>query len=274
MASLKIGDIEVTAMSDGPFPAALDSFVDFPLAETERLTGQRAIDPLVLPLNCYLLRLPGKWALVDAGCGATMGKELGQLPNGLRACGLTPEAIDYVLLTHIHPDHATGLIDGDGRAVFPNAELIVHEQEARFWLGRDASTGPTERIRRNIGKAKAVTAPYRERSRTVRDGEVFPGIAATLLAGHTPGHTGWLVHSGDDGVLIWGDVVHLAAVQVPRPEAALVFDVDPDAARRTRQCTFDRVAADRLRVAGAHLDFPGFGHIVRHRGGYRFEPGA
>jgi glyoxylase-like metal-dependent hydrolase (beta-lactamase superfamily II) len=75
-------------------------------------------------------------------------------------------------------------------------------------------------------------------------------------------------------VLIWGDVVHLAAVQVPRPDAALVFDVDPQAARATRRRTFDRVAADRLRVAGAHLDFPGFGYIVRHGAGYRFESDA
>jgi hypothetical protein len=66
--------------------------------------------------------------------------------------------------------------------------------------------------------------------------------------------------------------VHLAAVQVPHPEAALVFDVDPHEARATRVRTFDRVAADRLRVAGAHLDFPGFGYIVRQGASYRFEP--
>jgi glyoxylase-like metal-dependent hydrolase (beta-lactamase superfamily II) len=97
-------------------------------------------------------------------------------------------------------------------------------------------------------------------------------VTATLLAGHTPGHTGWFIHSGADAVLIWGDVVHLPAVQVPRPEAALVFDVDPQAARTTRRRTFDRVATDRLRVAGAHLDFPGFGTIERQGTGYRFEP--
>jgi glyoxylase-like metal-dependent hydrolase (beta-lactamase superfamily II) len=81
-----------------------------------------------------------------------------------------------------------------------------------------------------------------------------------------------LVQSGNDGLLIWGDIVHLAAVQVPHPEVGLVFDVDPDVARATRQRTFDRVAADHLRVAGAHLDYPGFGHIVRQGASYRFEP--
>jgi glyoxylase-like metal-dependent hydrolase (beta-lactamase superfamily II) len=267
-----VGSIEITALSDGPFPATLDSFIDFPRAEAERLVGGKAGDPLVLPVNCYLLKLGAKWVLVDTGCGPTMGPELGQVPNNLRALGIAPELIDYVLLTHIHPDHALGLCDAAGRAVFPNAELIVHEQEASFWLNRDAASGASERIRRNIGKGQAVCAPYRDRLRTVRDGEALPGVSATSLAGHTPGHTGWVVHSGNDGVLIWGDVVHLAAVQVPRPEAALVFDVDPDAARATRLRTFDHVAADRVRVAGAHLDYPGFGHIVRQGTSYRFEP--
>jgi glyoxylase-like metal-dependent hydrolase (beta-lactamase superfamily II) len=156
--------------------------------------------------------------------------------------------------------------------VFRNAELIVHEQEAAFWLDRDAESGASERIRRNITKGQAACAPYRERLRVVRYGEALPGVSAVSLAGHTPGHTGWLLQSGNDGLLIWGDVVHLAAVQVPHPEAALVFDVDPDAARATRVRIFDHVAADRLRVAGAHLDYPGFGHIVRQGASYRFEP--
>ena len=267
----KIGDIEITAFGDGPFPAPLDSFVEFDRGEIERLTGRGIAETVILPVNSYLLKLGTKWALVDTGCGPTMGPELGQLPKALAGFGVAPDAIDHVLLTHIHPDHAMGLADAAGNAVFPNAELIVHEQEAAFWLDQDAAAGASERISRNIGKAKTVTAPYRDRMRRVRDGEALPGVTATLLAGHTPGHTGWLIHSGADAVLIWGDVVHLPAVQVPRPEAALVFDVDPQAGT-TRRRTFDRVATDRLRVAGAHLDFPGFGTIERHGTGYRFEP--
>jgi glyoxylase-like metal-dependent hydrolase (beta-lactamase superfamily II) len=270
---MKIGEIEITAVHDGPLPASLDAFIEFDVAESQRLTGKRMGDPLFLPVNCYLLTVGGTRMLVDTGCGPTMGPELGQLPNNLRAFGVAPEAIDIILLTHIHPDHALGLVDAEGGAAFPNAELIVHEEEAAFWLDCELASGATERIRRNIGKGKAATAPYRERMRRVRDGEVLPGISATLLPGHTPGHTGWIVHSGNDAVMMWGDVVHMPAVQVPRPDAAMVFDVDPAMARATRARTFDRVAADRLRVAGAHMDFPGFGYIVRRGTGYHFEPG-
>jgi glyoxylase-like metal-dependent hydrolase (beta-lactamase superfamily II) len=270
----KVGDIEVTALSDGPFPATLDTLIEFDRAEAQRLLGKPPGTPFFLPVNSYLLKLGDKRVLVDTGCGPTVSRELGQLPKRLRAEGVAPEAIDSVLLTHIHPDHAMGLVDATGAAVFPNAELIVHAVEADFWLGRDPAVGATERIRRNIGKARHATAPYRERMRTVPDGEALPGVTAVLLPGHTPGHTGWIVHSGADSLLIWGDVVHIPAIQVARPEAAFEYDVDPQAARATRQRTFDMVAADRLTVAGAHLDFPGIGTIVRTGTSYRFEPNA
>ena len=104
------------------------------------------------------------------------------------------------------------------------------------------------------------------------DGEAMPGISAVLMPGHTPGHTGWLIQSGKDGLLIWGDLVHLAAIQIPRPDTGLVYDVDPQMACATRMRMFDRIAADRLAVAGAHMDFPGFGAIVRKGTGFAFEP--
>jgi glyoxylase-like metal-dependent hydrolase (beta-lactamase superfamily II) len=270
----KIGDIDMVALSDGPFPATLDTLIDFDRDEAQRLRGKPAGTPFFLPVNSYLITLGDKRVLIDTGCGPTMGPKLGQLPNRLREMGVAPDAIDVILLTHIHPDHAMGLVDAEGAAIFPKAELIVHEVEANFWLASDPAAAASERIRRNIGKARHATGPYRERMRTVRDGEALPGISATLLAGHTPGHTGWVVHSGRDSVLIWGDVVHIPAIQVARPEAAFEYDVDPQTARATRARTFDMVSADRLRVAGAHLDFPGLGTIVRTGTQYRFEPDA
>ena len=131
-----------------------------------------------------------------------------------------------------------------------------------------------DRIRRNIVNTRTSTGPYRARLRTVADGEAAPGISAVLMPGHTPGHTGWLIQSGNDGLLVWGDLVHLAAVQVARPDTGLIYDVDPQTACATRKRMFDRVAADKLKVAGAHLDFPGFGTIARKGAGFAFEPDA
>jgi glyoxylase-like metal-dependent hydrolase (beta-lactamase superfamily II) len=267
-----IGDIEVTTVSDGVLAAPLDVVLGMDKAEVERLSGRK--DAITISVNAFLLRRNGKWALVDAGSGNTMGPTLGKLPDNLRALGVAPEEIETIFLTHLHPDHSNGLVDDAGHAVYPNAEIVLHETEAGFWLDRDPSSGESERVRRNIAKAAVTTAPYRKRMRTVREGEAMPGISALRLAGHTPGHTGWLIQSGKQGLLIWGDVVHLASIQIAHPDTPLVYDVDPQAACATRKRMFDRVAADKLKVGGMHLDFPGFGHVVRRGTGYAFEPDA
>jgi glyoxylase-like metal-dependent hydrolase (beta-lactamase superfamily II) len=272
--SKKIGDIEVTALSDGVLATSLDVVLGMDRAEVRRLAGSTDDDGVRIAVNAFLLKLQGRWALIDAGAGNSMGPTLGKLPEHLRAFGVAPEEIAAVFLTHIHPDHSNGLVDDAGRAVFANAELILHEAEARFWLDRDEASGETERIRRNIAKAAVATAPYRSRMRLVRESEAMSGVSAVALPGHTPGHTGWLIASGKASVLIWGDLVHLASVQVARPDTGLVFDVDPQQACATRWRTFDRVAADKLMVAGAHMDFPGFGTIVRKGVGFAFEPEA
>ena len=267
--SKTIGDIAVTALSDGVLAAPLDVVLGMDKAEIEALAGRK--DSLPIAVNAFLLRLSGQWALVDTGSGNSMGPTLGKLPDSLRAHGVAPDEIGTIFLTHLHPDHSNGLVDDAGQAVYPNAEIILHETEAGFWLDRDPSTGASERIRRNIAKTAVTTGPYRKRMRTVGDGEAVPGVSAVLLAGHTPGHTGWLIQSGGDGLLIWGDVVHFASIQIARPDTGLVYDVDPLAACATRRRMFDRVAADKLAVAGAHMDFPGFGTIVRKGTGFAFE---
>ena len=272
--SKQIGDIAVTALSDGVLAAPLDVVLGMDTAETARLAGKQPGDSLPIAVNAFLLERAGKYALVDTGSGNSMGPTLGRLPDALRAAGVAPERISTIFLTHLHPDHSNGLVDDAGAAVFPNAEVVLHETEAKFWLDRDEARGETERIRRNIAKAAVTTAPYRERMRTVREDEGAPGVSAVLLAGHTPGHTGWLIQSGRDGLLIWGDLVHFASIQIARPDTGLVYDVDPQAACATRRRMFDRVAADQLAVAGAHLDFPGFGAIVRKASGFGFEPDA
>jgi glyoxylase-like metal-dependent hydrolase (beta-lactamase superfamily II) len=270
--SKKVGDIEVTALSDGVLATSIDVVLGMERAEVRRLAGTADGDGVHIAVNAFLLKLQGRWALIDAGAGTSMGPTLGKLPEHLRAFGVAPEEIAALFLTHIHPDHSNGLVDDAGRAVFANAELILHEAEARFWLDRDEASGETDRIRRNIAKAAVATAPYRSRMRLVREGEAMSAISAVALPGHTPGHTGWLIASGKESLLIWGDLVHLASVQVTRPDTGLVFDVDPQQACATRRRAFDRVAADKLMVGGAHMDFPGFGTIVRKGVGFAFEP--
>jgi glyoxylase-like metal-dependent hydrolase (beta-lactamase superfamily II) len=270
----KIGDFDVTALSDGVLATSLDVVTGVDKAESQRLAGLKAGDAVKIDVNAFLLRRNGRYALVDAGSGNTMGPTLGKLLDSLRAAGVAPETIETIFLTHLHPDHSNGLTDDSGRAVFPNAELVLHEQEAAFWIDRDHSGSADERLRRNGAKARETTGAYRPRIRRVREGEAAPGVSAVHLPGHTPGHTGWLIQSGRDGLLIWGDMVHIASIQIARPDAGLVFDIDSATACVSRRKIFDRVAADKLRVGGAHLDFPGFGYISRKGAEYRFDTDA
>jgi glyoxylase-like metal-dependent hydrolase (beta-lactamase superfamily II) len=275
MTTKTVGEFTVTAVSDGVLYSNHDVVLGIDKDDSARLTGVPYGQPLPLDVNSYLIRHRGKLILSDAGTGQGLQpvqKNLGKLPDNLRAIGVEPAAIDIVALTHLHSDHSMGLLDEAGRKVFPNAELMLHEVEAAFWLDRTLQPGDGERIVGNSKKQRALTAPYRDRVRRIKDGEVLPGITAMMRPGHTPGHTNWLIQSGGERLLIWGDIVHLASVQLARPEARLIYDTDTDLAAATRAKVLEWCASERLCVAGAHLGFPGFGYVKRSGDRFAIEP--
>ena len=175
----------------------------------------------------------------------------------------------------MHPDHSAGLTDmATGKRNFPNAELVVHENEPRHWFDDAKMAGATERAKKlYFQAAREQTAPYKDRWRLFRQGEVFPGVTAIPRPGHTPGHTTFMVSSGKEQLLIWGDTVHVPEVQTARPEVCMEFDTDADGAAASRRKVFDMVATDRLLVTGMHLHFPGFAHLVRRGLGLSADPG-
>lgn len=269
--SIKLGDYTVTAYSDGLFETTIDVTVNVDKDLTQKLAGKSLTDPVYLSVNAFLVEGRGVRALVDAGSGDTMGPTLGKLPDNLRAAGVPLDTITHVLLTHIHPDHSNGLIDGAGDAWFPNAELVVQEEEAKFWCDRDPSQAAHERQRMMMSRARAAFAPYAKRTTRIGNGEFLPGIHAQMSAGHTPGHNTWIVEGGGESLIIWGDTIHMSFLQLARPEIAFIFDVDPEQAVKSRQNLLDQVASDRTRVAGMHLDFPGYGFVTRGDGRYFIE---
>ena len=269
--SLKIGDYMVTAYSDGLFETSIDVTVGVDKEMTQRVSGKTLHEPVFLSVNAFLVEGRGIRALVDAGTGETMGPTLGKLPNNLRAAGVELDTITHVLLTHIHPDHSNGLIDGAGQPWFPEAELVVQETEIAFWCDRDISQAAHDRQLRNMVNAKKSLAPYADRTTRIRDGEFLPGIHALMSPGHTPGHNTWTIEGGRDSLMIWGDTIHMAFMQLARPEIAFVFDTDPSQAIASRLRLLDRVSADRTRIAGMHLDFPGYGIVRKSDGRYAID---
>lgn len=268
MTPHRIGDIELMVLSDG--------FLDIPteramcstaLIEQRFSEAGRSLPPR-LPVNCFVIRSGGRVALVDTGAADSMGPTLGRLGAALEGAGVAPAAVDVVMLTHIHPDHSNGLRDEAG-AVFGNAELVMHAAELAFWCDAERRSDNAERrVRQEV--AHHQVAPYRDRLRLFDgEAEVFPGVTAVPMPGHTPGHSGYLIASGGDNLLIWGDITHIPELQVPNPEVAMVFDVDPAQAVETRRAVFERVVSDGLNVAGMHVPGRGFLRLERAGGGWR-----
>ncbi len=268
-----VGEVVVTALNDGLLDASFDWLTHIDPAEPPALHAAsfRAVPPRI-SINAFLLHLGERLVLVDSGCGGNMGPALGRLAENLAALGVAPSAIDTVLLTHLHPDHVGGLVDAAGKALLPNAELIVHAAEPPFWHDDAVLAQASEENRGFIQLARSVLAAYRDRVHTIASGEVLPGITAVPEPGHTPGHTGWMIASGGDSLLIWGDIVHMPGVQFARPGAGMGFDVDGAQAIATRRRIMEMAATERLLVAGMHLDFPAFGHLARAGDGYAFIP--
>jgi glyoxylase-like metal-dependent hydrolase (beta-lactamase superfamily II) len=271
VASIRVGDLEIKGFSDGILRTSLDNLIGMERQQAEQLVGPTDGGWLFIPVNNFLIQRDGHTILIDAGAGNTMQPTLGRLPANLRAAGIDPSAISHVVLTHIHSDHANGLVDDAGQPHYPNAEIIVHEKEAAFWLSPAPGDEP-ENVRRNRARAKINLMPYGERLRRIRDGEEVLGLTPIPAPGHTPGHTCWRIASGNDALVAWGDLVHFSAIQISHPETAVTYDIDKDLARASRLRLLDMIATDRLAIAGAHVAAPGFGHVVRRNGRYAFEP--
>ena len=263
----RIGDIVVTALSDG--------FLDGSLEVLQNITPEEAASmlraafkpvPRRTSVNCFVIESAGRVALLETGSGTYLAPTAGALLRNMAAAGFDPASVETILLTHMHPDHSAGLTNREtGERHFPNAELRAHENEFRYWFDDAEMAKATERERAlYFGCTREQVSPYRDRYNPFTGGEVFPGVTVVPLHGHTPGHCGYLVQSGNEQLLIWGDIVHVPDIQVPRPEVTIAFDADPVAAAATRRKIFDQVATDRLLVAGMHIHFPGFANLTRH----------
>jgi len=266
----RIGDIVVTTLSDGYLDGALSVVHGIPQEETARLLAENFRPGRRTSVNCFAIHSAGRTALLETGCGGSMSASAGKLPANLAAAGIDPKDIDTVILTHMHPDHSSGLSSADGSSVFPNAELVVHQNEITHWHDDGAmSRALPNQHERYFLHARQQYKPYSNRVKPITDSrEVFPGVTAMPIHGHTPGHTGYMISSGGESLFIWGDTIHVPEVQVSHPEVTMEFDTDPRAAEATRRRVFDMVATDKLLIAGMHVHFPGFARLVKRGDGY------
>ncbi|HVE50150.1 MAG TPA: MBL fold metallo-hydrolase [Casimicrobiaceae bacterium] len=273
---MTLGDFEITALSDGTVALPVTSLLtNTTPANVKRALGQSFIaDPVETSVNGYLINTGDKLVLIDAGAGALFGPTLGRLVDNLKASGYQPEQVDEIYITHLHADHVGGLI-ANNRIVFPHAIVRVDKRDTDYWLSTANRDVAPKDMQEFFDGAMASLNPYVSAGKLKTfdgDTELVSGIRARAARGHTPGHASYVVESKGRKLVVWGDLIHVGAVQFAEPQVTIKFDIDSKAALPQRRRAFAEAAKEGHWVAAAHIAFPGIGHLRALGKGYVWVP--
>jgi len=271
--SFRQGIFEITVISDGHLVLPT-SFVapDAPAAEREallKLAGQSG-EQFNSPTNITLVRTPNDLILVDMGSGDRFMPTAGKLWDNLKTAGIDKGKISKVVFTHGHPDHLWGTVDDLDDLMLPDASFYVAATEWDFWSGDNATRGlPAERAGFVTGARRNYTA-IKQKVKMVKAGDdIVTGLRIVDTPGHTQGHVS-LEIAGGEGLIVAGDALTHPLISFQHPEWRPTADHVPDQAIATRRKLLDRLAADRSKLIGFHLPYPGMGIVERKDAAYRF----
>ena len=269
---MMLGDFEITALCDGTFPLKVSEVITgiAPKDLDAALARSFLSGTIEESVNGFLINTGSKLVLIDTGAGAYFGPTTGKLLASLKASGYRPDQVDEIYITHMHNDHIGGLVL-DGKAAFPKAVVRASQKEADYWLSKAHRDAAPKDARKDFDQAMAAFQPYLSAGRFkpfAGDAALVPGVRAMAAPGHTPGHTVYLAESQGQTLMFWGDTMHVAALQFPDPSLTDNYDADAAAGIAERKRIFADVAEHRYWVAGAHLSFPGIGHLRSAGAGY------
>ena len=268
-----VGRIEATVVSDGVIVGVTKTtFVGPAAANVEKMMADLSLptDEFVMSQNALVINTGNKLALFETGMASVKcNDDMGLLVGNLKAAGIDPKDIDYLIPSHAHNDHIGGILAADGSCNFPNAQIFIAQADLEYWTN--------ERLAGTVGEGSMRAArknllPNRDRILFYSDGkEVIPGIQAMHTPGHTVGHTCFVIISGSDTLYFAGDLAHHNVI-IENPRMEDVYDTDRPLGIATRLKTMDMLAAQRLRSLVYHLPWPGLGHFVKRGDGFHFEP--
>jgi glyoxylase-like metal-dependent hydrolase (beta-lactamase superfamily II) len=274
----KLGDYELTQITDGsrtmPMP---DGFVRNVSKDKALAAAEAAYMPkgqVVVPFNPVVINTGSKLVLIDTGFPPGVVPTAGRFQANLAAAGIDANAIDIVVLSHLHPDHINGIKTADGAPAFPNAEIKAPEPDWAFWMNdENAAKAGNDMMKGYFANTRKVLSDIAGKVTRYQWGkEVAPGVTALDASGHTPGHTAFAVASGSARLLVQSDVTNIPELFLRNPDWHVAFDVDPERAVTTRRKFYDMASAERALIAGFHFAFPSLGYVEKDGAGYRLIP--
>ena len=250
--AIRVGAYEVYVLQEGAGDGDTGILIDAP---AEVLTKCAPEGTYPTATNAVLVRRGDHIWLVDTGYGRTIFDKMAAL-------GIAPGDVDEVLLTHMHGDHIGGMLR-NGEKAFPNATVSLAQAEFDHWSGAGNEAA--------LGIFSAYGDAVRKFSPVKIDTPMEDGVTPVAAYGHTPGHTIFMVKNGAESLLIWGDLTHAMAIQIPHPEISVRYDTDPAAARESRLEVLRHIAANNIPVVGMHIPATTAGRVVAGTNGYEFR---
>ena len=275
---MHLGTFEVTALSDGTLELPVDkTFTKVDPGRIRLLLSRNYLSSNVrITVNAFLVNTGTRLVLIDTGTGTSQmfGPKLGNLLSNLQASGYSAEQVEEIFVTHMHTDHIGGLMR-DGQPSFPNAIIRANAREADHYLSKSKMDAAPADEKEDYESAISIFKPYiASKKFKPFDGEteLIPGVRAMPAPGHTPGHTIYVVESDGERMLIWGDLMHVAALQFPLPSATFPTEWSTKQSAQQRRTVFADAASHGYYVAAAHVAFPGIGKLRATGDGYTWVP--
>ena len=267
-----LGDFEITLLSDGTVDLPMNKLLTNTTAAKvdQALARSFLSSPVETSDNAYLINTGSKLVLVDTGAGAFFGPTLGKLVEALKASGYQPEQVDEIYITHMHGDHIGGLVS-NGKIVFPNAIVRADRKESDYWVSQAHLDAAKADDKGGYQAALAAFGPYIAAGKFKPfdgDTQLVPGVRSVASHGHTVGHTTYVVESKGQKLVLWGDLMHVAAVQFDDPSVTIAFDTDSKAAEAERRKAYAEAAQQGYWIGATHLPFPALGHLRSNGAGY------
>lgn len=271
VARYNIGNFEINTLLDGAVsvPAPQKTFgMNVSADEFGQASAKNFLptDQMKMFFTPTLINTGTELILFDTGVGEGGRPARGNMRAAVESAGYSPEQVDVVVLTHMHPDHIGGLMEG-GSPVFSNARYVTGAKEYDFWNGQDPEKN---------GVAKLVAShvkPLADKMTFLEDGgAVVSGITAISANGHTPGHMAYMFENGGRQLLLAADTANHFVWSLAYPEWEVRFDMDKSEAAATRRDIFGMLAADKIPFVGYHMPFPSVGFVEANGDGFRYVP--